>query len=354
MEDKNKSLEEIDLAQLLLLVSNSFKKAKNSLIRLLKFAFNKIIHFCIFIQVHFLKFVISGIVGLVIGFALDINKPEVYRSSMTVEPNLGSTRQLYSNIEMYDELIRAEDTIELARIFDISPKDAASLKEFSVKALVTKNRMLSTYDNYISTLDSSARNIISFKSYIEDFDPIDAKTHSITVDAENDKVVKQLENTIISYISNNPYYKLKKETTDINIDGSKRILETQLKDIDTLKRIYREVIINQSKPASGAGGTSITFSDKEVKTKEFELLKETRDISGEVEALNIAKIENKNIVNVISNFPERGVKYYNWINRYAVLLPLVAIIVTFFILCLIKFNRFLRKYEAVSNQNQGE
>ena len=341
MDNMNKSSEEVDLGQLFLLIGAAFNKVVNGVSRLFKFFYFKIIDFFIFVQTNFLKFVIAGVVGFVLGLFLDMKQEDIYRSTMTVEPNFGSTRQLYSNISMYNELVRAEDTIALAKIFGITPSESSGVLKFSVKALVTKNRMLSSYNKYLSALDSTSRAIITFKDYAKDFDPLDAQTHSIIVDAKNERVAKSLEKTIISYISNNPYYKSKKETTYRNIEGTKRILVDQLKDIDTLKKIYREVIINQSQPVPANGGTNISFSENQIKTKEFELLKETREISKQVEKLNIDETENKNIINVVSNFPERGVKFKDLINTYKVLLPLVFILSTFFILLILKFNKYL-------------
>jgi len=345
MEDKNKSSEEIDINQFFILIGSLFRKMTNAILKLFQAVFHTIISFFLFIQSHFFKFVIAAVSGLVIGFFVDVFRNDIYRSTMTVEPNLGSTRQLYSNIGMYNELVKSEDSTELARIFNIAPEEAAKIAEFSVEALISKNRMLSAYNRYTSTLDSTARTIINFKEYIDDFDPLDAETHSIIVDAYSDRIAKKLEQTIISYINNNPYYKLKKETTDRNIESSQIILDEQLRDIDTLKKIYRKVIVNQSISTSTTGGTSISFSEKEIKTKEFELLKETRDINEEIQVLNIEKIENKNIINVVSNFPERGVKYKSFITRGIVLFPLIFVLLVFVVLCLKRFNKYLKRYD---------
>ena len=72
------SSEEVDLDQLFHLIGNGFRKIARFFRNMLNSIFNAVILFLLFIQKHFLKFVISGIVGLAIGIYLDINKERMH------------------------------------------------------------------------------------------------------------------------------------------------------------------------------------------------------------------------------------------------------------------------------------
>ena len=347
MDNYNKSSDEVDLGQLFHLIGGAFRRLYYFIVEILDFIFKTIISFFLFIQKHLVKLFIAGVVGLCIGFILDSFKEDTYRSTMIVEPNLGSTRQLYSNIDLYSELIRSEDTLELGRIFKIENYEAASLVNFDVKAVKNRSSMLRVYNRYLSDLDTINRNYITFEDFVENFDPLDAEIHAVVVDATNDHVAKKLEPILIASIANNPYYQLKKETADLNIETSKLILSTQLKDIDTLKNIYNQVILNESKSAPSTGGTTISLSDRKIETKEFELLEETRTINEELQELNIRKIENLNIINVISTFPIRGIKLSLWKrNSSIILMPILCISLTFIGLCLLGFNSYLKSFRV--------
>lgn len=350
MEDRSRSSDEVDLGQLFHLIGRAFERLFNAIGRLFGFIFGLIISFFLFLQKHFIKFVIAGVIGLVLGFIIDRNNDAVYRSTMIVEPNLGSTRQLYSNIDLYSELVRSEDTIELARTFDIKPIEASKIINFSVKAMISQNSMLRSYNEYMSGLDTITRSYLTFEQYAENFEPLDAKTHRIILDATDDRIAKKLEKTIISSITTNPYYKVKQETANLNVETSRKILENQLNDIDTLKKIYNQVIINESKPIPVTGGTNVSLSDKEINTKEFELLQETRNISEEIQNLNIERIENMEIINIISTFPRRGIKLSLWKRRsFIIIMPILILLITFLLLSLWSFNKYLKRYRIKRN-----
>ena len=111
--------EEVDLGQLFKLIGNDFNKFFRFIASIFKGLFHLIILFLLFIQKHFIKFTVVGIIGLAIGIYLDLNKETNYISTMVVEPNFNSVQQLYNNIGFYNELAGAQDSTALAEAFII-------------------------------------------------------------------------------------------------------------------------------------------------------------------------------------------------------------------------------------------
>ncbi len=85
--------DEIDLGQLFQMIGNGFKRLFNFIGNIFKGIFNIIILFLLFLQKHFIKFAIAGVVGLAIGIFLDMNKEPKYISTWWWSP----TSIVYNN-----------------------------------------------------------------------------------------------------------------------------------------------------------------------------------------------------------------------------------------------------------------
>ena len=96
--------EEVDLGQLFKLIGNAFNRFFNFIGSIFKGIFGLIITFLLFIQKHFIKFVVAGVIGLAIGVYLDMVKETKYISTMVLEPNFQSVQQLYNNINFFLQL----------------------------------------------------------------------------------------------------------------------------------------------------------------------------------------------------------------------------------------------------------
>ena len=102
--NQNNNSEEIDLGQLFKMIGDGFRKFFNFIGNIIKGIFGIIIAFLLFIQLHIIKFIIAGVIGVVIGGYLDYRKEPVYVSTMVLEPNFQSVQQLYNNINFYNDI----------------------------------------------------------------------------------------------------------------------------------------------------------------------------------------------------------------------------------------------------------
>ncbi|MDX1365831.1 MAG: hypothetical protein R3243_16620, partial [Arenibacter latericius] len=157
---QNSSSDEIDLGQLFQLIGNGLKKLFLFLGNIFKSIFHVIILFLLFLQRHFLKFVITGVIGLALGIYLDMTKEPRYLSTMVVEPNFNSVQQLYNNINFYNELAEAKDSIALAEALDISVKEASYISKFEVESYSDENQKVQLFDKFVRSLDSTTKKAI--------------------------------------------------------------------------------------------------------------------------------------------------------------------------------------------------
>ncbi len=344
MSNKENTSEEIDLGQLFTLIGNAFNRFFRFIGNIFKGLFHYIILFLQFIQQHFWKFAIAGVIGIIGGGYWDYVSEPVYKSSMVVEPNFNSVQQLYNNIEFYNELAEEEEFQSLAEALKVSVEEAASMKKFEIESFSDQTQKIKQFSEFIKELDTISQKKVDFDDYLKNFNNINAKFHKVTIEAKDAKVAKKCQWAIVSSIENNQYFKLQKQINEINLALQDSIVEKQLLEIDSLQKFYRKIkTLEASKPE---GSTSINLADSESdKSPEIELLSQIKLLKNEMVVLNDKKANTTNTINIISAFPNKGVLINDVLKRKIVLLPLVLIGAVFLFLWVLSLNTFLKNYK---------
>jgi len=337
--------EEVDLGQLFKLIGNAFNRFFNFIASIFKALFHFLLVFLIFIQKHFIKFAIAGVLGLGLGFYLDYLQEDTYESSMVVEPNFNSVQQLYNNINFYNELAEAKDSTSLSKALGITEGEALSIKKVNVDSYSDENQKIKLFSEFIKTLDTNTVKAIDYKSFLKNFNSFDARFHKITIISTDNRVAKKTQSIIVSSISRNNYFKLQKELSDKNINLKDSIYNRQLVEIDTLQKFYKRI---EEKIASNPSqGTNINLADaKSDKNKELELLLQIDVLKQNLVTLNQERANKARIINIISDFPTRGVKVKNLWKDLRFLFFIGFIGLTLLILLLLELNKFLKSYKA--------
>ncbi|MEB8346281.1 hypothetical protein OO010_09505 [Flavobacteriaceae bacterium KMM 6898] len=344
VNSNNTSSEEVDLGQLFQLIGNGFRKFFNFIGDIFKGIFNIIIHFLLFIQKHFLKFAIAGVVGLALGMYFDIIKEPKYISTMVVEPNFNSVQQLYNNVNFYNELAEAEDSTALAEALDITRAEAGHIKEFMVESYSDENQKVLLFDKFVRSLDTTTQKAIDMEKYLMNFNSFDARFHTISVTATNNSVAKKIQPSIINSISRNDYFNLQKNISDINLNLQDSIYKKQITEIDSLQLLYKKVMIKEAeKPMQG---TSISLGESGGKeNKELALINKMEELKTSLVELNEERANKSSILNVISAFPRRGVEVKGVWNSYKFWIPVGLIGLTLLVLSILNLNTYLKKYK---------
>tara|TARA_R110000796_G_scaffold37722_1_gene95022 strand:- start:61851 stop:62903 length:1053 start_codon:yes stop_codon:yes gene_type:complete len=336
--------EEVDLGQLFQLIGNAFKKFFLFIGSIFKGIFGIIILFLFFIQKHFLKFVIAGVVGLAIGIYIDKTKQPEFISTMVVEPNFNSVQQLYNNVNFYNELAEAEDSTALAEALDISTKEAFSIKEFNVESYSDENQKVQLFDKFVRSLDTTTQKAIDMEAYLKNFNSFDARFHTISVIATDNSIAKKIQPSIINSISRNDYFNLQKDISDINIKLQDSIYTKQIIEIDSLQLLYKRVMLKEAdKPMQG---TNISLGENGNKeNKELSLINKMEELKTSLVELNEEKANKSSILNVISAFPRKGVEVKGVFKSYKFIIPSLLIIITLGILALLSLNTYLKNHK---------
>lgn len=339
------SSDEIDLGHLFKIIGKGFDNLFNFIARIFKGLFHGLITVLLFLQKNFIVLAITAVLGVGGGFFLDWYLPEEYVSKMVVEPNFNSAQQLYNNIEFYDDLAKAEDSVTLANALEITVADAASIKRVNVDSYSDENQKVKLFDEFIRNLDTTTVKAMDFKGYLKNFNSLDARFHQITLTATNDNVAKKVQPTIIKSISSNEYFKLQKSISDENLILRDSIIRNQLNEIDGLQTLYKDVLVKEAeKPMQG---TNINLAENgESQNKELALIQEREKLKNLLVRLNNERANKSSILNVISDFPARGVKQDEIFYSYKFLAPVALLVFVILLLLLRQLNRYLREYSA--------
>ena len=94
-------------------------------------------------------------------------------------------------------------------------------------------------------------------------------------------------------------------------------------------------------------GTNINLAENgESQNKELALVKERELLKNQLVRLNETRANKSAILNVISDFPNRGVKEKGFLKSYKFVLPIVLIGLILVVLSLVEINRYLNKYKT--------
>lgn len=335
--------DEIDLGQLFQMIGRGFQKFFNFIGSIFKGIFHVLMLFLLFIQKNIIVIGTALVIGAIGGYILDKILPEKYISKMVVEPNFNSVQQLYNNIAFYNDLAEAQDSVALATALNITEHEAASIKEVFADSYSDENQKIKLFDEFVRELDTTTIKTIDFENYLKNFNSLDARFHQISLVSTDNRVAKKTQPAILGSISVNGYFKLQKRINDENLALQDSIYRQQLVEIDSLQSLYRTVLVKEAeKPMQG---TSINMAENgESQNRELALVQERDVLKQRLVELNKDRANKSSIINVISDFPTRGVEQKGVWNSYKFKLPLALLALVIFVLALLELNRYLKTY----------
>lgn len=336
--------DEVDLGQLFKLIGKGFERLFGFIGSIFKRVFDVIVSFLLFIQKHFLKLIIIGVLGLIVGFYLDYKKDPKYISTMVLEPNFNSVQQLYNNVNFYNELARAQDSSALAEALSITEREAAYIKKLTVESYSDENQKVQLFDEFVRSLDTTTQKAIDMKAYLENFNSLDARFHTVSVIAIDNGIAKKIQPAIINSISRNEYFNLQKGISDINLNLQDSLYKKQMTEIDSLQLLYKKVMLKEAEKLEA--GTNINLGENGGKeNKEISLINKMDAVKAKLVELNKERANKSSILNVISDFPRKGVKIKGLLNSYKFLIPLILLSLSMLFFALMSLNRYLKTYK---------
>lgn len=346
MSENNKiNEEEVDLGSLFVIIGKGFSKLFNFIGRVLLSLFDYLIQLLLFLKVNVLKIGIGVLIGGLIGLSLEITGETKYLGVLQVQPNFKSTRQLYNNVNYYNDLVKQKEVALLAKTFHINKEEASSLKKFEILPVVNENDILTSYDELILSVDTLTVKSYSFEKFKSMFTEYDYKKHDINVQATKNNIFNKLDKTIIESITDNKYFENLKRINKENLSTTEKLIRKNLSQVDSLHYLYKKVLLEEAQKTSS--GTNIDLSKSGTNSKELELFKTNRSLNSDLKRVSQDLTEKSEIINVISNFQPIGHEVKEIKKNKAFQLALIGGALTVFLLILLKLNTYLNGYKKL-------
>lgn len=345
---KPQPTEEVDLGQLFNAIGRLFDRFFRFIGSIFKSIFSFFVLVLKVIIDNFKLIITVMVVAFLLGFVLEKIKPDVYASQMLIKPYFESKYQLVNNINYFSTLVRTKGYEELSDIFDISEESSKELKDFEIElGPENANEKMRAYSEFLKTIDSASAEKYTYREFIRNRDIYSGNIFEINVESTKKDVFKSLEDGLNRAFKNTYSVRLKQKRDTI-IEIQKSSILASLTSIDSLRKVYIEVL----KEDSRKGSTKISFGeglslepDSKSKTKEFELLNTEIGFRDKLASLEEMKAQEDTYFDVISSFQEVGDKTSKFKEKYTILFPLIGLIVLSIIFMIKRTIIFVRGYE---------
>lgn len=341
--NQSKDQEEVDLGSILVIIGKGFSNFFNFIGNIFKSIFHFVITILLFLKKNIIKIGVAALIGLVIGLFLEVKKQDVYGSELLVEPNFNSARQLYNNVNYYNDLVKQKDTTTIQNTFNLDKNSAGALKKFTIEPIRIENDIIEAYDELILAVDTLTIKSYKYQDFKNSFTDYDYKVHKINVISRFKNSFTKIGDVIISSIEENKYFSKSKQLLNENLNKTDSLYRKNLIQLDTLQKVYLDVMLAEAKKQSN--GTSIDLGGEKRTTKELEIFETNKRIVKELNKLAKDKSEKYEVINVISNFQPIGNKIQGVTKNYAFLLCLLGAGIMILTLLFIKLNSYLNKYK---------
>lgn len=340
--------EEVDLGALFNQIGKMFSNFFNFIGNIFKSLYHYFILFLLFVRKNILVLGTATIIGIIVGFLMDLDKKPVYKSEMAVKTNYGSASLLYKQIDLLNLLISNGNSVKVANTLNIKPSQADQLLGFSVEPINEEKNSRLEYDMYMQTTDTIYTKDFKFEDFMGRISTTDLKHHKIFVytkipiELDLDKGIKSLVNT--------DYYFGLRESRVKEQKLERDILTKNIQQIDSLRKRYKEVaLIEAKKEIKNNANLSLTSKSSPERNVDFDLYSVSFRAAEEFNLLNKRIFDNESIISITSGYEigkvESSVLNKSWL-RYAIL----GFILSLLVLAGFQFNRYLNNYKRKLEQ----
>lgn len=339
--------EEVDLGQLFNALGRLFEKFYSFLGGIIKGIFSIVIYALKPLVNNFKLVAIVVMASGLIGFIIDkVNKP-VYISDMLVRPYFDSKYELANNVDYYNALISSDNLKELSSVFEIDTLDAKELIGFTMKiGPETPNDLLLEYNDYLKNIDSSLANDIGYEKYVANRDILSGSIFSISATAHKEDIFISLEKGFVKTFKNR-YSEKVKEIRDKAIGIKTLNYKEELKRIDSIQKIYFQVIIAESQnPNANLGlGGILPLTKEKTLTREYDLFREQLKIRDSLMILEEELVTKNDYYDILSGFEEVGSIDRGITQKYSIILPSLVLGIMILTYLIFKAFKFIKEYE---------
>ncbi len=352
MNQHNKT-EEIDILQFFSAIGNMFKSMFKSITGVVKKLFFLSLDIILYLKKHYVYLLAGTLLGLGISFIVPSKNTDVYKAVARIRTNFNSQLTLQSHVKLFNGLIADKKYDELARILQEDTTVVKQIKLFELEPVVNDVLFIDDYEAYLNQKDTVVYKFIDYNTFKKNMvkNPDINPYWNLTVIATKPITFDFLNKRLPALINNDPELKKKKENVWFALQMQQKKLLRTLQDIDSLRKVNNQVMIELAKNKSN-GAANIVVSSDRVRGPEasYNLFYERRKALEGLEKLSKKLNKFSDVLVMQNDFPQYGVKEHkitrNVHFRYTVLGFLLVLIM----LLSRDFILYLNRYQQQKNR----
>ena len=340
MTQQTKNSDEIDLRELLRILSKFIQDILNSFINVI----TRIRATTLKYKTHFVFITTMFLVVSVVYYSLLSN--DVFGSSMLIRSPYFNTQLLNNTIEKLDALAKEKDKSTLAKSLNIDLEVAESILGFECETFVTEDEKVEVeiLKEKLNNLKLEEDIINSITAKIELRNP---NTFKITVLTEENAYMSTLDSALFNYFSLNPFIKKRIEINRETLMKKRSKLEKEQVKIDSLKSTIFNVYASLSKNTMSQGSDNVILAGQEI-TDPLRVFNQDIDFNDQI--LNIDRsLYLQNEIEIIEGFTPFNKPVSIGLVRLIAYTILLALGFTYLLIILIELNKFLKAREKELN-----
>tara|TARA_B100001059_G_scaffold235465_1_gene281195 strand:+ start:267 stop:1346 length:1080 start_codon:yes stop_codon:yes gene_type:complete len=305
--NNSQQAEEVDLGQLFSIIGNGFNRLFKFIGGVFNHFFLAFVWIILFIKKRIVILSIAGFIGLVIGVALDMALPPIYKSTLSIKQNYETGENLYQSINYYNGLLKDKDYKILGELLGVTETATKEIVGFDIEPIITDNEYLVMFNNYIANLDSLAASKIEYKEYKNNIREYKHLYQQISIKSKTRPDFKGVFSNIINNIETNPFFVNEQAKDIFELQETKQAIEISLVQSDSLQQTYKRVLESSKDPKSNAEiGITFEGTNESEKTKEFELYINDIELRQKIVKIQRELKDKENIIDMISSKQDNG------------------------------------------------
>lgn len=336
--------EEIDLGTLFSQIGKMFSNFFNFFGNIFKAIYHYFIVLLLFVRKNILVLGVATILGVVLGYVIDLNKKPTYKSELSVKTNYGSAALLYKKMDMLNTLLNKGDSDKIAELLYLTPEKASKLVSFVVEPIEQEKNTKQMYDRYMRVTDTTYTKEFVFEDFVQRVSKTDLKHHKITVKTK-EPLDLNLSKGIEGLLETKYYLKLQKERVESHKEEMLLYTKT-FSQVDSIRKRYKEIAYLEARKNKECSSDLNLSSTANSVTRNFdtELIHYQFMTLDRLNNYKYRVFDDEAIISVTIptiNSGETG----GFFNQMWVRLGLLGFILSFLALMSIQFNKYLNRYE---------
>lgn len=218
-----------------------------------------------FIFKNIKQLVIIALVGGILGAISIFVIPREYASHLILDFKIDARNQLESDVYYFSNLIEKEQFKRISEILEITVEEAETLTSFEVNPYYSNIRNIRQLNTFYKDLDTALHQYVDFEElFNNDQNPEISDQFVILVHSKSQSIFSKIEKPLIKFLERVPELQAERLNTLKRLSYEKRVLETEILKLDTLKSVLNKVMIEQSKSNSKSNtGTTINMGQSQ-------------------------------------------------------------------------------------------